>query len=198
MRKGARLNGCRPRGERGVALVTVMVMLLLLSLLGVTLLTSTPADLQISGDYRNDGKAFYAADAALQFAQVNTLIYSTIHSNTGAVWPEHGQGLLLNDDGSLPDPGDPDKRNTGYPDYHRITIYKDPGTRSQPQGSANVRVQFVRSGPVPVGAGTEVDAGLGGGTGFKANFYLVSVIADGANNSSHAELESEVARVIPK
>lgn len=186
------------RRERGMALIIVMVMLLLLSILGVTLLTSTTTDLQITGDYRNDGRAFYAADAALQFGQVNALIYSTIHTNAGASWPPQGDGLLLKDDGTLPEPSIPANHNTQYPDYHQMIIYKDPVTKNHPQGTANVKVEFVGTGPVPVGAGTEVDAGLGGGSGFRANYYLVSVIADGPHDSSHAELESEVARVVPK
>jgi hypothetical protein len=45
-----------------------------------------------------------------------------------------------------------------------------------------------------------VDVGLGSGTGFKANFYALNVIADGqtANNNSHVELESHIVRVVPK
>lgn len=194
---GCRENGRAPaagRGERGVALILVMVMLLLLSLLGMTLLTSTTTDLQISGDYRNDGNAFYVADAALQFAQVNSIIYSSLLPTPGNSWPEAGHGVKLNYNGTLPDPAE---ANSAYPDYNQITIYKDPVTRQQPQGTANVRVQYISAGPVPVGAGTEVDAGLGSG-GFQAHLYLVSVIADGNNNSSHAEVESEIAKVVPK
>jgi hypothetical protein len=47
-----------------------------------------------------------------------------------------------------------------------------------------------------------VDAGLGSGAGFKANFYVVNVIGttqDAANHElSHVELESHIVRVVPK
>lgn len=186
------MTGKTLKSERGVALLLVMVVLLLLSILGMTLLNSTTTDLQISGNYRNDVNAFYAADAGLEFAQVHALIYTSLVSVTGSSWPEMDHGVLLNDDGTPTT-----TRNDAYPDYNQITIYKDPATKTQPQGTANVQVRFVGSGPVPAGFGTEVDAGLGGG-GFKANFYVISVIADGPNSSSHAEVESQVARVVPK
>jgi hypothetical protein len=178
-------------GQRGIALIMVMVMLALLSLLGMTLLNSSTADLQITGNLRRDGNAFYVADAALEFAQVNALIYSNLGASSDTVWPRPSEGVLLNDDGTLST-----HRNTAYPGYNQLKIYKDPATK-QEQGTANIKVKYLGTGPVPVGCGTEVDAGLGGG-GFKANFYVISVIADGANSSSHTEIESEIARVVPK
>ena len=192
LREGA----CEPPGplrrESGVALILVMVMLLLLSILGMTMLNSTISDLQIATSYKNEGGSFYVADAALEMAQANAIIYSSLLPSVGSVWPPAGEGKLLNDDGS---PGT--TPNPRYPDYHQITIYKDPLTKRREQGTANIRVTFQGAGAVPAGQGTEVDAGLGGGTGFTANFYLISVIADDRNNS-HQEIESSIARVVPK
>jgi hypothetical protein len=179
--------------ERGVALILVMVMLLLLSLLGMTLLNSSTADLQITTNSRNEGNAFYAADAALEFAQVNTLIYSSL-TTPGATWPAAGStGKVLDDDGNPTA-----TENSAFKDYNQIKIYKDPATRTREQGTANIRVKFLGTGSVPVGAGTEVDAGLGSSGGFKANFYVISVIAEGADHGSRSEIESEIARVVPK
>lgn len=66
------------RNERGAALIIVLVMLLLLTILGTTLLTSSTTDLQIAGNYRNNEEAFYGADAAVEYAQTDGVIYSTI------------------------------------------------------------------------------------------------------------------------
>lgn len=177
------------RRQRGIALILVMVMLLLLSILGITVLNSTTADLQIAGTYRNEGDAFYVADAALEFAGVNAIIYNALAATAGGSWPPRGGGKILDGPAAGTD-------NTAYPDYNRMTVFKDAGNGRE-EGTANVKVEFVGSGPVPVGAGTEVDAGLGGGSGFKANFYVISVIADTPNNS-HCEVESQIARVVPK
>jgi len=178
--------------ERGIALIVVMVMLLLLSILGATVLTSTTTDLRITGNYKNAGNAFYVAESAMEFAQADSIIYSTLLPSTAIVWPATGEGFVLNDDGTLSE-----TRNDDYPSYNQIKIYKDPATKTQLEGSANIKVNYISTGAVPAGLGTEVDSGLGGGTGFKANFYVVSVIADGPNNS-HSEIESHIARVVPK
>lgn len=175
--------------ERGMALILVLVMLLLLTILGVTVLTSTTADLRITGNYRNSGNAFYTAESAMEFAQSNSLIYSAL--GTASTWPLSGAGKILNDDGTPS--GTP---NSKYADYNEFRIYKD-SAKTQLEGTAHIKVDFTGTGAVPSGLGTEVDAGLGGGTGFKANFFVVSVIAEGANDTQ-AEIESQVARIVPK
>lgn len=48
-------------------------MLLLLTILGTTLLTSSTTDLQIAGNYRNSQEAFYISDAAVEYAQTGNL-----------------------------------------------------------------------------------------------------------------------------
>lgn len=183
--------------ERGIALIVVMVMLLLLSILGATVLTSTTTDLRITGNYKNAGNAFYVAESAMEFAQASSLIYSTLLPSAAAVWPATQPdgtpgGVLINDNGTLST-----TLNTDYPSYNQIRIYKDED-KTQLEGTANVKVNYISTGAVPAGLGTEVDSGLGGGTGFQANFYVISVIADGPNNNSHSEIESHIARIVPK
>lgn len=183
------------QGQRGVALIVTMVVLLLLSILGITVLTSTTSELQITTSYKSNCDAFYAASAALELAHADARIYSALAPSTASVWPPSGEGVKLRDDGS---PRVPQAQNDPYPDYNQITLYKDPLTKLQPQGTANIKVEYLGVGAVPPGLGTEVDAGIGGGTGFEAQFYLISVIADGAHDRSHVEIESQTARVVPK
>lgn len=62
--------------ERGAMLIIVLVTLLLLSILGATVLTSTTSELRVSGNYRNMQEAFFNADGSLEHALVNSDILS--------------------------------------------------------------------------------------------------------------------------
>lgn len=65
--------GCRlpADNERGAALIIVLVMLVLLSILGATVLTSSTSELSIAGNFKVAQETFFSADAALEFAQLN-------------------------------------------------------------------------------------------------------------------------------
>jgi Tfp pilus assembly protein PilX len=182
------------RNDRGMALILVLICLLLLSILGVTVLTSATSDLRITGNYRKLDDAFYAAESAMEFAQADGIIYSTLLPATSTHWPVPGAGVVINSDGSMST-----TTHTDYPDYNKMTL---PPNGSPNTDVAYIKVDYLSTGAVPSGLGTEVDAGLGSGTGFKANFYVVNVIGttqDAANNElSHVELESHIVRVVPK
>jgi type IV pilus assembly protein PilX len=64
--------------ERGVALLLVLVMLLLLSILGVTALKSSTSELSSAGNFRNMMEAFYTADAIQEYSQFNETIYKAM------------------------------------------------------------------------------------------------------------------------
>jgi len=65
------LTGPQRSGERGAALIIVLVMLLLLTILGSTLLSTSTTDLQIAGNYRNNQKAFYNNDYAVEWLKTD-------------------------------------------------------------------------------------------------------------------------------
>jgi hypothetical protein len=170
--------------ERGAALIIVLAMLLLLSILGATMLSSTTSDLKIAGNYRNSTEAFYTADAAVAFAQTYDQIYLTLYGTTIS-WPGTGQGkVLASTDFSQ------GSSNTANPNYNRITI---PGTNGV--DAADVQVTLQGSGKLPAGLGTQEDAGLSPGTSFKANNFVMNIIAYGPNNST-AQIESQLARIV--
>ncbi len=179
------------RNDRGVALILVLIMIVLLSILGATVLTSTTSDLHITTNYRNLDDAFFAADAGMEFSEANGIIYSSLLPATATVWPAPSTGVIVNDDGT---PGT--QPNTRYPDYNRVTVYKNAARTVKDY--AHVKVNYLSTGAVPSGMGTEVDAGLGSGTGFKANFYVVNVIGESPTTNSHVELESHIVRIVPK
>lgn len=169
--------------ERGMMIIVVMIMLLLLSILGMTMLTSTTSDLQIAGNYRNSLETFYAGDAAVQFGETFSSIYTQIIPNVATSWPLPGQGTVLDGTTYVPT----STANTNQPNYNHIQV--------NGKDSADVKVELVGTGGLPVGYGSQEDAG-NGGMSFKANYYAISVIAYGPNNST-AQFESSIARVIP-
>ncbi len=160
--------------ERGIALIVVLIMLLLLSILGATIMTSTTSELRITGNTRNSENILFSADAALEYAESSNDIFSQMVSVAGdpkATWPQAGTG------------------NSPDGNYQSVQVGNN---------TAYVKVEYLTTGPVPAGMGTEVDSGLGSGTGFLANYYAVSAYANGTNNDSRAELESQVIKIVPK
>ncbi|MBA7566409.1 hypothetical protein ES708_08100 [subsurface metagenome] len=53
--------------EKGMVLVTVLLLVAALSILGTTAVMQTSTDLKISGNYKAAGQAFYDADAGVQY-----------------------------------------------------------------------------------------------------------------------------------
>ncbi|MRR53544.1 MAG: hypothetical protein EG822_03395 [Deltaproteobacteria bacterium] len=179
------------KSERGVALVIVLMMLLLLTILGVTMLASSTSELKIAGNYRNNEEAFYAADAALEYGMTFGDIYTSIVPGTTLSWPKAGEGKQLDENTLQALPSS--EANTSNLNYNRLTIKRPNGTDLK----ADVKVDFIATGNLPVGTGSQEDAGQGQGTGFRANSFAVNVIAYGPNNS-RAQLESQVARIVPQ
>lgn len=170
------------QNERGVALITVLIVLMLLCILGATVLSSSTSDLRIAGNYRNMQRAFFSADAAVEFATTYGAIYTSIVPGGTSSWPAPGAGKVLDENGVSTGTASPDTN------YNVMPIGG---------GTAKVKVDYIETGAVPAGTGSEVDVGLGSGAGFKANYYNVSVNATGPNDTQ-AEIDSYIARIIPK
>lgn len=171
--------------ERGVAIIVVMGMLLLLTILGTTMLASSTSDLKIAGNYRNSQETFYSAEAALNFGESFTDIYSVLFPGAASTtWPASGQGKVLD-----PTTFAATATASDRPGYNQITI---PGTSDK----AYVKVELVGSGKMPAGTGTQEDAGLSPGNTLKVNNFVVTVVAKGPGNSSNeVSLEAGVARL---
>ncbi len=171
--------------ENGIALITVLVVLMLLCILGATVLTTSTSELRIVGNYRNLQEAFFSADAAVEFAITSGTIYTNIIPGGTESWPVAGQGKVLDANGEPTSTASSDASHN----YNELTISGN--------NKALVKVDYIETGAVPAGTGSEVDAGMGSGGGFKANYFNVSVIGKGPNNSQ-TEIESYVARIVPK
>lgn len=70
-------------GERGVALVLALWMLVILGLLGTMLLTASNVELRLAANDRASQTALYTADAAVQYGRSDPAIYTTIGTGTG-------------------------------------------------------------------------------------------------------------------
>ncbi len=106
--------------EQGVALVTALIVMALLTALASSGIMNSVTDTRISKNYRNDKEVFYAADAGWQVGKdylntVSTGIASTPASPTGTVGGDNTYTYALN----VNLPGQP---MAGYgPGWEKIT-----------------------------------------------------------------------------
>lgn len=133
------------KSERGIALIMVLIVLLLLSILGATIMTSTTSELRMTGNARNSEDAFFAADCALEFTETNGLVFQSIVPN------------LLDPAHSWPPPGE---GNSYGGNYQTVTFAA--ANANGAMSTAHVKVDYVATGPVPPGMGAQVDSSLGG------------------------------------
>ncbi len=155
------------KGERGVALIIALVMLILLTILGAWVLNSSSTDLHISGNYRNNQQAFYAGDAAINYlTNTNTLTTAyvgMVGSNTYCFGPS---------------PCHPDAALT------MSTVSQATGT-----------IEFLRSGPLPAGSIYDADVDYNGNPKFHGLYFSVEASGTGANNAQ-AVIEAGVVQVV--
>jgi hypothetical protein len=78
-------SGRRSKQERGVALITTLLLLMLLSGLAIAMAWTTQSDMMISGYYRNVRGSFYAADSGLSVVRQAMLNEFTSQANGGAL-----------------------------------------------------------------------------------------------------------------
>jgi hypothetical protein len=78
----------RRTGERGMALMLALVVLFVLSIMGLTLLYSSTAEMQIAGAETTLNKTFYAADSGVQYALAQGR--QTVYTGPGYTDPQTG------------------------------------------------------------------------------------------------------------
>lgn len=122
---GAGLNN-----ERGVVFIIVLIMLLLFSILGATLLNNTTTELRVSGNYRNQQQAFFAADGSFEQGQISNAIFSEIQ-NIGETWT----GVIT------------------FTPAGTVTVTQNALTYAGASNTAQVVVENIGSGPPPTGSG---------------------------------------------
>lgn len=65
------------KNEKGMALVLAMVMLVLLTLIGFAAVNNSASEIALSGNYRLAADSFYVAEAGLNSAMANDLIFTS-------------------------------------------------------------------------------------------------------------------------
>ena len=153
--------------QHGMALITALVMLVLLTILGAWAVDTSTTELRITGNYRNTREAFYAADAAIKYGQTDAAIYAAIipdRTKPDYAWPRAGNGNGVNRD------------------FNAV-----PGLGAN---SADVRVEFVASGPPPPGSGADPEL-------FQGLYFMVTAVGWGPQHTE-AAVESQVVRIVPK
>ncbi len=149
------------KGERGVALIIALVMLMLLTILGAWVLNSSSTDLHISGNYRNNQQAFYTGDAAINYlTNSNTLTtaYTSMSVTNSAYVPPAPMAVSVS---------------------------------SQATGT----VEFLRSGPLPLGSIYDADVDYNGNPKFHGLYFNVQTVGTGMNNAQ-VVIEAGVVQVV--
>ncbi len=118
---------CVLGNERGMVLILAIVMLMLLTILGILSISTSTSELHIAGNDRNNNTAFYTADAANDYGQINDSIYTAL-TGTATSWPQTGTGNGTNQD------------------YNSVTVGYQ---------KADVKVQFISRGQLPPGSGDD-------------------------------------------
>ncbi len=79
----------QPAAERGIALVTALMALLLLTGIGLTIALSATTETAVSANYRRTEQAFFAADAGIGVARnaIRTALNQVIQTNAAAAAP---------------------------------------------------------------------------------------------------------------
>jgi hypothetical protein len=108
-------NDCRrgTRGAEGFALILAILALMLLTMLGLTLATSTSTELQISTNYRWSQQALYNAEAGIEVGKVILRDLATANVSWATVMPIARTGVTWDLTGAPPatpaaPPGIPD------------------------------------------------------------------------------------------
>lgn len=116
--------------ERGMVLIVVLVMLLLFTILGATVLTNSTSELRVTGNYRNQQQAFFVAEGGFEQGQVSNAIYSII-PNVGDAW----NGTIT------------------YTSAGVVTITQNAVAVAGAVNTAQIVAENIGSGPPPPGSG---------------------------------------------
>jgi len=170
---------CKPFGkmpdlgnQRGMALITAIALIAIMSVLGAVLMNTSTSEIQLSGNFRNMMESFYAADRGVEYAYQNaTLSGGTVDLYNGldADGNLHRDQIALGNDSGL--------------EPSAITVSDDRNS-----------VRFIGSGPPPVGSGS--DASM-----FEARYYQIHVVGAfpaSSPNPSRTSVRTQVAKIVPK
>ncbi|WP_257295270.1 PilX N-terminal domain-containing pilus assembly protein [Endozoicomonas sp. YOMI1] len=174
-------------GEKGSVLLVSLVMLLVITVAGLTTVKMATLEEKMSGNYQDQQMAFYAAEAALKQAE-NFIADNELALSSFGVNCDNGYcfaGSDIDDIGSC-DPGvsEPWLTGTLWSDNgrHRLTTVSISGISAQAKYIIEFRCYIAKeaSGPLPDPA-NRVDW---------AQFYRITALATGGSGDSRVMLQS--------
>jgi hypothetical protein len=155
-------------GERGAALIIAISLLAIMAILGVTLMSVSTSELQLSGNYRNQQEAFLAADRAVEYSINSMTIGDTqVNLNTDS------------DTSVIPN----------VPHRDRIVV----GNSGLDTTAPNT-VDFIGEGTPPIGIGS--DANLFKARNYMITVTGASPAT--AQNPARTTVRAQVARIVAK
>jgi len=172
--------------QNGIALVLALLMLVVMSLIGIMTLNTTNTELGIASNYKQSQSTISEASSIVAYAQTNGSIYSAIgidsinltdgNPATQTVYEKEIAGL-----------------GGGLRMREGIEVGDPPVWEAHPEWN---RVEYLSMGPLPRGAGTQVNAEDGG---FVGRYYLISTAVEEARGGGAVtRVESQLVRVVPK
>lgn len=156
---------CLPENEKGSITVLAMVLLMLLTLLGIAVTTTSSIEVQIAGNELRQKLAFFSAEAAKGWVIWNPDLYGSENITSGT------KHLFPNDT----DPYVPNTSDLSEPNF------PDPEVLNSNQ-SFNGSVEYDSSGDPPRGSGYEADT-------YQAHSYIMTCNGYSSNNT---EMQVEI------
>ncbi len=167
--------GAAPRaGERGAALIIAISLLAIMAVLGITLLSVSTSEMQLSGNYRSQQEAYLAADRAMEYA-INA---AATTNDTVNLYTDTNTSV------------DPDA-------LHRDLIAVGNSGLQAPTASSPAdqnTVTFNGEGAPPIGIGSDANK-------FKARNFVISVAAVApvnAANPARVAIRAQIAKIVIK
>jgi hypothetical protein len=151
-----------------MVLALALWMLVILGLLGTVALSMTNTEIRLAGNNRNAQTAFFAADAAVQYALTSPTVLPTLGpSNPDPIW------------------------QPGNPPLQSIAV----GANGTAQ---NVMVTYLREGQPPPLPGKDQAVQMNDepGGSFKGLYFLIQATGVGPNNA-RAGIETLTATIVP-
>jgi Tfp pilus assembly protein PilX len=173
-------NGNGIRSQEGFALILTMSMLIILSVLGILVLTATNTDLAITTNYRSASDAFSAAERAVEYAANPDILFQTGDTHLGLV---DGSDNLVTDE-----------TVAGLTVADRWAHLQDTASGTELTKSTDLSINVINNlGPseLPVTLRNKF------GDEFAGNYYRINVEAR-ARNNSRARIETEKVRIFKK
>jgi hypothetical protein len=95
------------KNEAGTVMVVALLILVVLTAIGITALTTSSVDTKITGNEKFHKIAFYAAEGARTFVEVNTDLWGSANTTVGAgiTFPDN-DGIDNNSDGAVDEAGE--------------------------------------------------------------------------------------------